>query len=318
MKLDLPSQEGDWQITGCDAHTGQSGQTVRARFHILCHSMLLRDQSQAPVPTNLSQFSNVMVLLGYSSMVLDLRRRQDPFTDKARALSHLRYSITEVYKGLLQSPESSMKMRGCAIYHIAIIALSTPLDDLERAANHGFSRAGKTPKQHTQASIIRLLTRHKVGAESAHHAVELLKLYLLHNLDDGLNERRASAKMALPDRYMPYETSLLYLATLTLWAFVMGTSGDDSSMDSRADDLYMPDRDSETASISTSDGRGTKQIRLLLGNMEAAIAKHDYNASRKHWQRISRHVSAILAAKWNSNAREYSQVLNSLGDNQFI
>lgn len=198
------------------------------------------------MPANPTQFSSFIILLGLASVVLDLLRRQhDPFFNTKQALAHLGSVLPAIHSRLMAGPEGSMKLHGQAIYHITAIALCTPLEDLERAANDGFSRTGRTPKQHTRSAIIRLLTKHKVGAEPARHAVHLLKLFLIAQSPleaDAAICYMPAAHISQLAGYSRYEPSALYFGVLTLWAYLIGRVSDDDDNDSRiADEAYLPD-----------------------------------------------------------------------------
>src|SRR5690606_4381347 len=95
-----------------------------------------------------------------------------------KALSCLRSVLPAMHAQLMiAGPDgSTLKLHSRAVYHITVIALCTPLDDLERAANDGFSRTGRTPRHRARAALIRLVAR-KVGPEPARHAVQLLRLF---------------------------------------------------------------------------------------------------------------------------------------------
>ncbi len=224
-------------------HLRQPAPPYRFKFHLLCHSLLSNPNGQALIPPNLPQLSNLILLLGLASLVLDLlRRQQDPFFDTKHALSRLGSVLPAIHSRVMAGPEGSMKVHGRAVYHITAIALCTPLEDLERAANDGFSRTGRTPKQHTRSAIIRLLTKHKVGAEPARHAVHLLKLYLMPP-----NLSASGGYMTAPDApllagYSRYEPSAIYFGILTLWAYIIGRVSEDDGDEPQLDTLvYLPD-----------------------------------------------------------------------------
>lgn len=209
----------------------------------------------------------------------------------------------------MEGPEGSMKTHGRAVYHITAIALCTPLGDLERAANDGFSRTGRTPKHHTRAAIIRLLTRHKVGAEPARHAIHLLRLFLIP----------VSNPEATPNQsgtgYSRYEPSALYFGVLTLWAYIIGRVSDDDNENSQLDEQsFLPEgnlRSSQTINCSSAP---QTPLGSLLQGMEVAIYSDDGLACRTYWRSIVPHVAATLALRRNNNAQEYTQVLRSLSD----
>ena len=319
MKLELPSEEGEWHVPSQRAHTKLHGSPSRSKFHLLCHNVLSKPHGHTSIPPNLPQFSNLAILLGLSSVALDLlRRQQDPFFDTKQSLSCLRSALPAMHNRLLAGPEGSTKTHGRAVYHITVIALCTPLDDLERAANDGFSRTGRTPRHRTRAALIRLLAR-KVGPEPARHAVQLLRLFL--TAPDGTSTHGPGGFMAGPNvsspaSYSPYEPSALYFGVLTLWAYIIGRVGDHDDEDTQVQDHhdpYLPDgagglRSTQAPSPSIS-------MASSLQGMEASIDDDDGLACRGFWRAIMQNVTARLALRQNNNAQEYSQVLGSLSDN---
>ena len=318
MRLELPFGDGTLENPGGDSQTHQASRP-RVRFHTLCHTLLSRSGEQLSVPAGLPQFSLVMVLLGMTSVALDLLKRQhDPFLDTKTALSRLGAILPAVYDRLLIGPDGSMKRRGQAIYHITVIALSTPMEDLEKAANDGFSRQGRTPKQHTRAALIRLLTRQKVGTEPARHALQLLALYLTATAETQIAAEQSPAGVDIGySSYTPYETSALYLACLTLWAFIIGRVGDSNDLDAQfSSDAYLGgcDLDEQESGDGLSPSMTTSGA--LLDSMAMAIDRWDMAACQTHWRNIVQRAAARLASKRNSNAQEYSQVLRSLSEVQ--
>ena len=318
MKLELPSDDNNWQIPLQGMHKQQST-TYRTKFHLLCRNQLSNAEAHTMIPHNLSQFSNFIIILGLSSIVLDLlRRQQDPFFNTKQALSRLGSVLPVIHSRLMAGPDGSMKTHGRTVYHITAIALSTPLDDLERAANDGFSRTGRTPKQHTRAAIIRLLTKHKVGAESARHAVHLLKLYLVPSAN-----LRASLDLGPPAAssgagHSHYEPSALYFGVLTLWAYVIGRVGDEEDDGTQLNEhSYSPGENMMAPQVGSSSAANSS-IAVFLQSMEAAIQNDDNIACRRYFRSIVQHVTTVLSLKPNCNAKEYSQVLGSLSDNLII
>ncbi len=327
IKLELPTDEAEWQAftQGAQKTKKQRGLWYRTRYDQICHTLLSEAEGHKSIPSNLPQLSNFLILLGLSSGVLDfLRRQKEPFFETRHALSRLGSVLPAIHSRLMAGPEGAMKTHGRAVYHITVIALCTPLDDLEQAANDGFSRTGRTPKQHTRGAIIRLLTKHKVGAEPARHAVHLLKLYLMPPLNpeppsdqgavDGL---LAASGILSPTIYSPYEPSALYFGVLTLWAYHIGRVIDD---DERAGTQAAEISSGAEVGPHTQQSRGPSSspfvsITADLQDIEAAIDKEDGHACRRHWRKIVQHVSTKLAARRNSNAQEYSQVLRLLSDN---
>ncbi|PMD24569.1 hypothetical protein NA56DRAFT_741095 [Hyaloscypha hepaticicola] len=313
MKLELPIEE--------EEQTKRNGPVFRTKFHLLCHNLLSNPQSHTTIPSNLTQLSNLIILLGLASVVLDLLRRQpDLFFDTKQALSHLGVVRPAIHSRIIAGPEGSMKVHGRTVYYITAISLCTPLEDLERAANDGFSRTGLTPKHHTRAAIIRLLTKHKVGAEHARHAIQLLRLYMipLSNLEAHSNQSAddymPAPNTALPASYSRYEPSALYFGVLTLWAYIIGRLSDDDGDDSQlGEHSYSPDVNLEPQRVTSSSSPLRTSIAALLQGMEAAINNDDSLACRTQWRTIVQHATAFLALR-NNNAQEYSQVLSSLSD----
>lgn len=244
-----------------------------------------------------------------------LRRKHDPFMDTKLALTRLGSVLPAVYSRLMACPDGSMKRRGQAIYHITVIALSTPMEDLEKAANDGFSRHGRTPKQQTRAAIIRLLTRQKVGTDPARHSIQLLRLYLTApNHQNNVADRPASSHVR-PIPFVPYETSALYLACLTMWAFVMGRADETDDLDSQFNsEIHLSDGDFGNQHGMGAESSGTASITNLLDGMATAIERDNNTACQSHWRGIVKHASAKLASNRNSNAQEYSQVLTLLAE----
>lgn len=318
MKLELPSEEGDWEIPSRNNSQANQRDTLhQTRLHVLSQQLLLRDQGYTSLPKSLSQLSNLVFMVGLASVVLDLLRRPlDPFLETKKALSRLGDLLPAMHGRLLAGPDGPMKHHGRVIYHITLIALCTPLDDLERAANDGFSRTGRTPKQHTRAAMIRLLTKHRVGPEPARHAVHLLKLYLVPLSNSGVPSTQDAGVYITPVGYSPYEPSALYFAVLTLWAYIIGRV-----TDSDEDDCQLPDRPDmseqavQDSPASCSSASLRAPVAVLLQDMEAAIDNSDNQACRRHWRTIVQHATAMLDVRRNNNAQEYSQVLRSLRDN---
>jgi hypothetical protein len=327
MKLELPTDEAEWQTFTQSAQKTkkQRGTAYRTRYNEICHTLLSEAEGHKSIPSNLPQLSNFLILLGLSSGVLDfLRRQKEPFFDTRHALSRLGSVLPAIHSRLMAGPEGAMKTHGRAVYHVTVIALCTPLDDLEQAANDGFSRTGRTPKQHTRAAIIRLLTKHKVGAEPARHAVHLLKLYLMPPLnpeppsDQGAVDDLLAAPGILSRlTCSPYEPSALYFGVLTLWAYLIGRVSDDDedACAQAAENSPEAEADSRTQHFRGPSSSPLVSITADLQGVEAAIDKEDAHACRRHWRKIVQHVSTKLAARRNSNAQEYSQVLRLLSEN---
>lgn len=336
MKLELPTGDEEWDIPSQLNSTSRqnSSAVCRTKFYLLNQTMLSRSQGNPgpSIPPNMTQLSSHLLLLGLSSVALDLlRRRQDPFFDTKKALSCLRSALPAMHARLMTAgPDgSTLKLHGRAVYHITVIALCTPLDDLERAANDGFSRTGRTPRHRARAALIRLLAR-KVGPEPARHAVELLKLFLVR-CDwmvtspsqaaplSGYVNADTPASPVLPARFSPYEPSALYFGVLTLWAHIIGgvTDDDDDPVEAQLeDDQYIPEDDMQgsQASGSSPSSQGPP-VAAILHDMEMAIDSDDSSSLRRSWRIVLRNVTDRLALRRNNNAQEYSQVLGSLSDN---
>lgn len=319
MKLELPSDEGNWQSLISALQTAQRNTGRQTRYHALCHSLLSATSDPTSIASHLNPLSSFLVLLGLASVALDLlRRQQDPFFDTKKALTQLGSVLPIIHNRLAAGPDGAMKWHGRAVYHITAIALCTPLEDLERAANDGFSRTGRTPKQHTRAAIIRLLTKHKVGPEPVRHAIHLLKLYLAP--DDPVHQATTSMTIggegALPASYSRYEPSALYFGVLTLWAYVIGRVNDDDDDDSFSMDDHADSLDEDLHDFQPRDTR--ELMDKVLRCLEDALDADDSIACRRQWRILVQHVAARLALRWNNNAQEYSQVLKSLNDNLSI
>lgn len=321
MKLELPSEEGDWQVPSHGAYIKQDGTTYRAKYHLVCHNLLSMPES-TNIPPNLTQFSNLMILLGLASVVLDLlQRRQDPFFDTKQALARLGAVLPAIHARLMAGPDGMMKIHGRTVYHFTAISLFTPLDDLERAANDGFSRTGRTPKQHTRSAIIRLLTKHKVGPEPARHAVHLLRLFLTPVAGAEITASQGAGTFVVgpatfPASYSRYEPSALYFGVLTLWAYIISRTSDGEDIDSPMDDhSYISEGNLQSPQTGSTASITQAPIASVLHGMEAAITNGNNQACRSHWRIIVQHASTILSMRRNSNAQEYSQVLRSLNDN---
>lgn len=267
------------------------------KFHALLHNLLSAAPNYTLLNRDATQLSEFLILLGLSAVALDfLGRQQDPFFNTKQALARLASVLPEIHGRLMTGPDDSMKTNGRAVYHITAIALCTPLKDLERAANDGFSRTGRTSKQHTRAAIIRLLTRHKVEAEPARHAIHLLRLFLITPTSAG---------------YSRYEPSALYFGVLALWAYIIGRVSDTIEDDPH----YLPN-ESLRHSQSTDSLQSTQgAIAVILQGIEMAVAENDSLACRKQWRALVPHVTTRLEQRLNNNAQEYSQVLKSLSDN---
>ncbi|RDL42472.1 Uncharacterized protein BP5553_02451 [Venustampulla echinocandica] len=279
LKLDLPCDEKEWRALTFYEWSSYTATSTsrRLKFHEI-HQLLLSAPDIHHKLPSLDALSAYLVLSGFASITCDsLRRRHEPFFDRDQATNKLRTLLKAIADQILTTAEAGpVKKHGLTTYYISLISLGTQLDDLERAANSGFSLTGLTPKQQTRAAMARLLTRNKVGPNTAMHGVQLLRIYM--------SESHTSV--------MPLETSALYLGALTLWAYTIG----------RADDYESLDIASE---ISGQDS---------LAEMETAITGTCANACVKAWRAISRHVFERLASLQNDNAREYSEVLRGLED----
>jgi hypothetical protein len=278
LKLDLPCDEKEWYaLTSYEwaSHNRTPPASRKLKFHEIHQSLLSAPDIQHKLHS-LDILSAYLVLSGFASITCDsLQRRHEPFFDREQAINKLRTLLKAIADQILTSAAAGpIKKHGLTTYYISLISLGTRLSDLERAANSGFSLAGLTPKQQTRAAMVRLLTRNKVGPDTAMQGVQLLRIYLL--------ESHTSA--------MPLETSALYLGALTLWAYTIG----------RADDYESLDIASE---INGQDS---------LAEMEAAVMSTNANACVKAWRAISRHAFERLASLQNDNAREYSEVLRGL------
>jgi hypothetical protein len=334
MKLELPTGDEEWHIPSQRISTTRQNRSAvcRTKFHLLNQTMLSQSQGH-PGPSILSnptQLSSHLLLLGLSSVALDLlRRQQDPFFDTKKALSCLRSVLPAMHAQLITAgPDASMlKLHGRAVYHVTVIALCTPLDDLERAANDGFSRTGRTPRHRARAALIRLLAR-KVGPEPARHAVQLLKLFLVP-CDwmatspsqtppvTGYVNAATPAHSLLAAGFSPYEPSALYFGVLTLWAYIIGRVTDDDDVEAQLEDHpYIPEdgMQGSQASGSSPSSQGPS-VAAILQDMEVAIDSNDSSSLRRRWRIIMRNVTDRLALRRNNNAQEYSQVLGSLSDN---
>lgn len=278
IKLDLPCDNREWRAVG--AHEWSTITPSSVSGNLKCHeihnALLSAEAANTSLPY-LDALSAYLILSGLASITIDyLQRHHEPFFGRQEAISRLGSSLQIVQQRLSSAPESTMKSQAQMMYYVSLISLYTPLDDLERAANSGYSLTGLTPKQQTRSAIVRLLTRNKVGLESAQHAISLLKLYIPPTLE-------ASS---------PYESSGLYLATLTLWAYLIGQGYDEES------------------SVLSSNSTDI----IALNAMEAGLQDLDVAACGKHWRTLVQHVAGRLSMKHNDNAREYSQVLRSLID----
>lgn len=225
----------------------------------------------------LDSLSAYLVLSGLASITMNfLQRHHEHFIDRKETIASIGNSLHAVHGRLTSAPEGTMKNHAQMIYYVSLISLYTPLDDLERAANSGYSLTGLTPKQHTRSAIVRLLTKNKVRAESARHAIGLIRIYIPLGLGTS----------------SPYETSALYLATLTLWAYLIGQGYDDESP-------ILPSISTDTEAIN---------------GIEFSLEEPDMTACGKHWRILVHHIADQLGTKFSDNAREYSQVLRSLLD----
>jgi hypothetical protein len=248
----------------------------RLKCHELHNALLFSDKDSVSLPY-LDALSAYLVLAGLASITMDfLKRHHEPFFARREAISRLGSSLHVIQEKLVSAPESTMKNHAQMIYYVTLISLYTPLDDLELAANSGYSLTGLTPKQHTRSAIVRLLTRNKVRMDSARHAIGLFKIYI--PLSSGISS--------------PYESSGLYLATLTLWAYLTGQGYD---------------HESPTFLINSIDTD-------TVAAMEHSLEDSDMAACGRHWRTLVQHVADHLSKKYNENAREYSQVLRSLID----
>lgn len=159
------------------------------------------------------------------------------------------------------------------LYHLTSISLSVPFRDLEDATNSGFSSAGQTPSGHARTAMIRLLANRKVNEDPARHAVELLQLLI------------GNAQRTL----LPLATSALYLGTLTLWAFAVGRGAEGGQAVPRQ-------------SLNAANVLGTLFQKIDQPNARCL----------NEWADLCSIVSGMLATSKNSNAQEYSEVLQQL------
>lgn len=314
IKLNPPCEEGEWQasnVAWTQSHQTQDD-SKQLRFDEQHKLLISDDQASSPAVRVSSPLSLVFDLYGLASVALDfLQRHKDPFYNARDALKRLGGVLPAANNRLMAGCGGSTRTQGQTIYHIAVIALCTPLEDLEQAANDGFSRSGRTPKSHARASIIRLLTRQKVGVEPARHAVQLLRLYFSgSSANESQTEVLGNAHMMNNHNppqinYSPYETSALYLGTLTLWAFVIGRVSDeaDSEQETSSQDWQTTSPAAPTSSI---------EIGALLSSTDSSIERIDIMASKQNWRLIVQHVLARLNTRRSSNAQEYSQVLRNL------
>ena len=225
----------------------------------------------------LDALSAYLILSGLASITMNfLQRHHEHVFDRRQTIDRLGKSLHTIQERLSSTPESTMKNHAQMLYYVSLISLYTPLDDLERAANSGYSSTGLTPKQQTRSAIVRLLTRNKVRVQSARHAIGLIRIY-------------SPLGLGTPS---PYETSGLYLATLTLWAYLIGQG-------------YADESPSLPASSTDTEA---------LNRIEDSLEDSDITTGGKHWRTLVQQVADHLGSKLNDNAREYSQVLRSLLD----
>jgi hypothetical protein len=244
------------------------------KFHEIHNALLYADDASTSIPY-LDTLNAYLILSGLASITMNfLQRHQEHSVDRKGTINRLGKSLHILRGRLGSAPESTTKNHAQMLYYVSLISLYTPLDDLEYAANAGYSFTGLTPKQHTRSAIVRLLTKNKVRAESARHAIGLIRLYVPLGLGTS----------------SPYETSGLYLAALTLWAYLIGQGYDDESP-------LLP--------ASSTDSEA-------LDGMENSLEDADMTTCGIHWRTLVQHVADRLSGKLNDNAREYSQVLRSL------
>lgn len=276
VKLDLPCDDREWRAVGAHEWSALAlpSASGRMKFHELHNALLHADDANISLPY-LDTLSAYLILSGLASITMNfLQRHPEHFVDREGTVNRLGKSLHIIRDRLGSAPESTTKNHAQMLYYVSLISLYTPLDDLERAANSGYSFTGLTPKQHTRSAIVRLLTKNKVRTESACHAIGLIRLYVPLGLGTS----------------SPYETSGLYLATLTLWAYLIGQGYDDESP-------LLP--------ASSTDAEA-------LEGMENSLEDADMTTCGTHWRTLVQHVGDRLSAKLNDNAREYSQVLRSL------
>lgn len=320
VKLQPPCEDKEWQSSIADWLIASATRDQPAQLTFDEHHRMLV-QGNVPYDLTTEKSSPLAILLdifGLVSVVLDLLQRHgEPFFDSRTAMKRLGNVLPSVHSHLIAGPAGSIRIQGQTAYHVAVIALCTPLEDLELAANDGFSRSGRTPKAHARSAIIRLLTRHKVGIEPARHAVQLIRLYMtmwdptgaegaIHN--DAHGPTSPYARQAV---LSPYETSALYLGTLALWAFVIGRVPQDAESDGDNSPRQLPMEQSPNGSSWPSS---PGDIEQLLSKMDAAIQGNDIASCKQYWRHIIHHVVAKLSRKSNSNAREYGQVLRNLSN----
>lgn len=277
MKLDLPCDDREWKALGAHEWDAISSTSLppRLKCHEIHHALLYSKDTDIGLPY-MDTVSAYIILSGLASITLNFLQRHKQDFDREETVGRLGYSLHMIHERLSASPESTMKNHAQMLYYVCLISLYTPLDDLERAANSGYSFTGLTPKQQTRSAIVRLLTKNKVKIESARHAIGLIRLYLPLGLGTS----------------SPYETSGLYFAILTLWAYLTGQGyGDDSPL--------IP---------------STRTDCEVLDAVASSLQDTDITKCGKHWRTLVQHVADRLSSKLNDNAREYSQVLQSLID----
>lgn len=144
------------------------------------HKVLIQSNIAYDLTTEKSsQLAVLFDIFGLVSVVLNLlQRHREPFFDSRTAMKRRGNVLPSLHSHLIAGPAGSIRDQGQTASHIAVIALCTPLEDLEQAANDGCSRSGRTPKAHARSAIIRLLTRHKVGIEPTRHVAQLIRLYM--------------------------------------------------------------------------------------------------------------------------------------------
>jgi hypothetical protein len=281
VKLDLPCEDTEWQAAGAhEWHSVRlSPNSPGLKFHKI-HQVLLAPSPPLEKLSSFSALSGFLLLCGLATIATDLRRRdENPLIDTQGALQkagNVLPLVFELLSSFVTDTTNVMFNSAKTVYYISMISLRTPLDDLEYAANSGFSRAGVTPRQHARDAMVRLLTRHRVSDHSARHAIRLLQVFL----------------PPLSNPASPYETSALYIGTLTLWAYTIGENQGQESME-------MTEAFSEDQ---------------VLNAFEDSIQTKDMDASLRHWRVLVGYAAKRLGERHDNNAREYSEVLRSLED----
>jgi hypothetical protein len=224
--------------------------------------MFSTDEVTEKLPS-LDTLSTYLVLTGFASICCD--SLEGHFLDRKCSIRRLSSCFETIHKRLLVEPESDMKAHSLMTYYISMISLHTSLHDLEMTASSGFSLIGAgTPIEPARAAMIRILTRNKVGENSAQNAIQLLRVYMVPSTNS----------------ISPYKTSALYLGALTLWAYALGHGYDHEVSDAEA--LRMM-----TVAMEASDvvecGKNWRGVVLLASECLAS-----------HFNEIAREYSEVL------------------------